>query len=308
LAVKGNIMKAYIDPQADHHIHTRYSDGSAGVREVIETAVKKGFRRIAVTDHMPLPFQNRYAVRIEQIDAYREEIQRVREDYAGAIDVRMGLEMEYLPGFEAWTEKIAAAGWEHAIGSVHAILVDGRGGIVNGTQEEFERLLYGPFGGDIRALCAHYYRHLGRLAASGLFHTAGHLDVLKKHNHAKTYFDDAAEWYRDLVLEALEAVAAASMSVEINLSGYDHPVAAPYPSPWIVAECIHRGIPIVLSSDAHRPENIGRNFERREEILGETGVNRPAPWHTRASGTRWRKSSRWARESGHSAATPDPRP
>ena len=121
-------MKAFIEPNADHHMHTRYSDGQANIRETIETAVKKGFRKIVITDHMPLPFGNRYAIAPEQLDGYRKEIRRVREDYAGIIDVRMGLEMEYLSGLEAWTEKIAGAGWESAIGSVHGIIVEGRHG------------------------------------------------------------------------------------------------------------------------------------------------------------------------------------
>jgi histidinol-phosphatase (PHP family) len=277
-------MIPLVDPAADHHIHTRYSDGSAGVREVIESALRKGFRRIAITDHMPLPFKTRYAVSMDAIDAYREEIRRVREDYAHAIEVWMGLEMEFLPGFEPWTEKIAAAGWEHAIGSVHNIVINGRIGMVNGTHAEFERLLKGAFDGDIPALCTHYYRHIGRIAASGMFDIVGHLDVLKKHNRDGAYFDETASWYHALVLEALDAVAAASMGVEINLSGYDHPAAAPYPSPWIVAECCRRGIPILLSSDAHRPENIGRNFERMGEILNE--ISRPEPRRIHASGIR----------------------
>ncbi|WP_373501753.1 histidinol-phosphatase [Desulfococcus sp.] len=260
-------MEAVIDPASDLHLHTRYSDGNAGVREMIEAAVARGFRRIAITDHMPLPFESRYAMAVEEIDRYREEIRRVRGEYAGVIEVRLGLEMEYLPGFEVWTEKIAAAGWEHAIGSVHGIIADGRRGMVNGTRTEFERLLSALFNGDIRALCTHYYKHLQRVVDSGLVSTVGHLDVLKKHNRDGIFFDETAAWYCDLVMETLNHVKASSMTVEINMSGCDHPTAAPYPSPWLVAECIRRDIPLVLSSDAHRPENIGRNFERLPDML-----------------------------------------
>lgn len=266
-------MKPLIAPDSDLHIHTRYSDGRAGVRDVIESAVARGFRRIAITDHMPLPFENRYAMAMEELDLYREEIRRVRKDYADVIDVRMGLEMEYLPGFEAWTENIAAKGWEHTIGSVHGILVDGRHGMVNGMRTEFERLLAALFNGDIRGLCTHYYKHLHRVVDSGLFTTVGHLDVLKKHNQDGIFFDETAAWYCGLVMETLDHIEASSMTVEINMSGRDHPTAAPYPSPWIVAECIHRDIPLVLSSDAHRPENIGRNFEMLPDMLCLAGAD-----------------------------------
>jgi len=260
-------MKAFLDPAADYHMHTRYSDGCATVRETIEAAISKGFRRIAITDHMPLPFINRYAVKPDEVDAYREDIRRIRDDYADVIDVKMGLEMEYLSGLEAWTERIAGAGWEYAIGSVHGIIAGGRHGIVNGTQAEFEQLLNTLFNRDIRALCTCYYMQLRRVVASGLFTAVGHMDVLKKHNINHVYFNESEGWYRELVAETLDQIGASSMKVEINVSGYDHPVASPYPSPWIVAECIRRGITLVLSSDAHRPDSIGRNFEKLPDIL-----------------------------------------
>lgn len=260
-------MKPDIDPASDLHLHTRYSDGGADVREMIEAAIARGIRTLSITDHMPLPFETRYAMPMEALDAYREEILRLREAYAGVIEVRLGMEMEYLPGFEDWTERIASAGWDHAIGSIHGVLAAGRRGMVNGTRPEFELLLADLFNGDIRALCAHYYAHLQRILASGLFTTVGHLDVLKKHNRDGIFFDETAGWYRDLMLETLDRIEDSAMTVEINLSGWDHPAAAPYPGPWIVAECVRRGIPLVLSSDAHRPEAVGRNFDRLPEIL-----------------------------------------
>ena len=155
---------------------------------------------------------------------------------------------------------------------------------MNGTQAEFERLLSTLFDGNIRALCTRYYRQLRRVVASGLFTTVGHLDVLKKHNINHVYFDEAEGWYHDLVAGTLDHIEASSMKVEINVSGYDHPVEAPYPSPWIVAECIRRGIPLVLSSDAHRPDSIGRNFEKLTGILNSVEVQWPRcphPGHRR---------------------------
>ena len=135
--------------------------------------------------------------------AYRKEIRRVREDYADVIDVRMGLEMEYLPGFEAWTEDIAATGWEHAIGSVHGIIADGRRGMVNGTRTEFERLLR-PSSTGISAPSAPIITSIFKGSwTRGCSATVGHLDVLKKHNRDGIFFDETAAWYCDLVMETL---------------------------------------------------------------------------------------------------------
>jgi hypothetical protein len=40
------------------------------------------------------------------LERYKEDIRCVRTDYEGRIHVQIGLELEYLPGFEAWTEKM----------------------------------------------------------------------------------------------------------------------------------------------------------------------------------------------------------
>lgn len=260
-------MTLDIDFASDYHVHTCYSDGSATVRETVETAVAKGLRRIVLTDHMPLPFHTRYAMHPDDLTRYKDEIQRVRSDYADRIDVKIGLEMEYLPGYEAWTEKIVQSGWEYTIGSVHGLIPNGRHSLVNGTRPEFDQLLDKDFDGNVRAFCTYYYQRLQAVIDSGLFATVGHLDVFKKHNGNQIFFKEDAAWYQDLVLDTLDRVGAAGMQIEVNLAGFNHPVAAPYPSPWIIAECLERKFSVVLASDAHRPENIGGHFEKLPQIF-----------------------------------------
>ena len=266
-------MAIDIDFSSDYHIHTRYSDGSTTVRETIEAAMKNGLRQIALTDHMPLPFHTRYAMRPDDLERYTEDIRCVRTDYEGRIHVQIGLEMEYLPGFEAWTEKIVGAGWEYAIGSIHGLIPKGHHSLVNGTRQEFDQLLYGGFDGNAREFCTYYYKRLQVVIDSGLFTTVGHLDVFKKHNKNQCYFSEDATWYQDLVLETLAHAGAAAMKIEINLAGFDHPVAAPYPSLWIIAECVDRKLPLVVGSDTHRLQNIGRNIGKLRRALANSRLN-----------------------------------
>ncbi len=37
----------------DCHMHTTFSDGSASVRAMVESAIAKGLSKVAITDHMP---------------------------------------------------------------------------------------------------------------------------------------------------------------------------------------------------------------------------------------------------------------
>jgi histidinol-phosphatase (PHP family) len=270
--MKGHTVAPGIDFSSDYHVHTRYSDGIASIRETIEAAVGINLRQIALTDHMPLPFPTRYAMHPEDLDRYRDDIRRIRTDYEDRIRVQMGLEMEYLPGFEDWTEKIVQSGWEYTIGSIHGLIPKGRHGMVNGTREEFDQLLHNAFDGSIRAFCTYYYKRLQTVIDSGLFVTVGHLDVFKKHNAHQAYFQEDESWYRELVLETLAHAGKAGMQIEINLAGFDHPVAAPYPSPWIIADCVHRKLPLVVGSDTHRLQNIGRNLEKLAGVLDAIGL------------------------------------
>lgn len=260
-------MQSDINLNADLHIHTSYSDGAKGVQHVIERALKKGMTQIAITDHMPLPFENRYAMRPEHLGGYRDKIKRFRDEHADRITIKTGLEMEYIPGYEFWTEEIVRKGWDHAIASIHIIRSRGDHGLVNGAQGEFKRVLKGLFDGDMHAFCTAYYKHLQRMIESGLFHAVGHLDVIKKHNKNNRYFNEGDDWYQDLVLETLTRLESVGLAVEINTGGFYHPVNASYPSNWIIAECLRRGIPLILSSDAHHPRHIGRDFERVRQMI-----------------------------------------
>jgi len=255
-------MDLPIDMYGDCHMHTLFSDGSADVAAMISGAAARGMAHIAITDHMPLPFRNRYAMDPDAIAAYQSEIRAARETCSDEIQVLVGIEMELLPGFEEWTGKILSAGWDYTIGSVHGMGRGGDFGIVNGTLNEFQRMLTETFAGEIRALVGQYYRQMTTLIRSGLFQTVGHLDVVKKHNADSRFFSEDADWYRDLVLETLDRAAESGMQVEINTAGFGHPVQAPYPSPWIIRACRDRGIALVMASDAHRPQDIGRYFDR----------------------------------------------
>ena len=37
--------------------------------------------------------------------------------------------------------------------------------------------------------------------------------------------------------------------------------------------CVDAGVPVALSSDAHRPEDVGADYDRALELLDELGVS-----------------------------------
>ena len=266
-----------IDAKNDHHMHTVFSDGAARIEEMAAAAIERGLTTITITDHMPLPFDNRYATRFDDLDRYRREIGLAKDKYAGQLEINAGLEIEFLPSFTPWIQSIVDMGWDHLLVSVHNLFVNGEPHIVNGTRREFE-ILVAYSENNIENLCRTYYETMQMAVRTGWFDIVGHLDVIKKNNAGQAYFMESSPWYRSLVLETLDCVEKYKMKMEINMSGLNSPAKEQYPSRWIIQEAIKRDIPLVLSSDSHRPESLGQYFDKVDELamLGteceETGI------------------------------------
>ena len=254
------LVNAY--PGFDCHLHSRFSDGCASLETMARAAAARGLSGVVFTDHMPLPFENRYALAHRRLETYRAEIQAVRRRMSGRLQVLMGLEMEVLPSHADWSREIAQGPLDVLIASVHQVEAQGRRYLINGSAAEFVTALETGFGGDIRRLCEAYYGQSTAMVQTGLFRILGHLDVLAKHNRNGRFFDPSAPWYRELVAVLLAAVGRAGMVVEINTGGLDHDVRSAYPGPRILAAIEAKGIPVCLSSDAHRPEDVARHFDR----------------------------------------------
>jgi histidinol-phosphatase (PHP family) len=109
----------------------------------------------------------------------------------------------------------------------------------------------------------------------GGFEILGHIDSIKKHNRQIGFFSENEDWYRDLVLDTLEVVSGSGLLLEVNTGGMSRNYTQePYPSKWILRRCAEMGIPVVLNSDAHRPDLIDYAFRETEKLLVSVGIPR----------------------------------
>jgi HisJ family histidinol phosphate phosphatase len=74
---------------------------------------------------------------------------------------------------------------------------------------------------------------------------------------------------RQLIRELLLEMRKETVLLEVNTAGYDT-VGAPYPAPWIIREAVALGIDLVLNSDSHAPEFIGRHFDEAVRYIEES--------------------------------------
>lgn len=250
-------------------MHTAYSDGKNTPEEMVISAIGKGFRRIAITDHCPLPFENEYATRIDDLPQYLAELRYLQNKYSKKIEILSGIELDYLPTEMDWIRKIGSAGFDYIIGSVHFTYDKNSDKYLESDagQEGVQEIIDRVFAGDVKSFCKNYFQSIEAIAESGLYNTIGHFDLIKKYNKNNCLFDETEGWYSELVCVALDKIKESDMQMDLNTSGFDRPVGVQYPSDWIIRAAIERGIEFVPGSDAHRAENIGRNFNRIPRLV-----------------------------------------
>jgi histidinol-phosphatase (PHP family) len=66
-------------------------------------------------------------------------------------------------------------------------------------------------------------------------------------------------------------VAASGVAVEVSTAGLRMPVREMYPDEGFLRLCREREIGVTLGSDAHRPDDVGRDFEQALALLRRVG-------------------------------------
>jgi glucose-1-phosphate cytidylyltransferase len=105
-------------------------------------------------------------------DAYLAEATALRDELAGRLDLRVGVEADFLPGTEAtYRAALDRPELDYVIGSVHEVAVDGR------VRNLFEPAPYAA--AELAELHRAYWRAVAASAQSGLFDVLAHLDLVR---------------------------------------------------------------------------------------------------------------------------------
>jgi histidinol-phosphatase (PHP family) len=259
----------------NYHTHTRHCDGNGEPYEYAEAALRKGMSGLGFSGHNVVPFPTDWTMPAERLESYLSEIREVREHYRGALDVFLGIEADFIPGMISPVHPaISGLGLDFVIGSVHFVgPSDGdHAWTVDGPREELDAALRDGFGGNARRLVERYYALVAIMAETAAPDIIAHFDVVKKNNREGRLFSEEDPWYRAAVRRALEAIRGSKSILEINTGGVVRNTSgAFYPSPWILEEARQMNIPVVVSSDAHWPENLDGMFPEAVRILRGAG-------------------------------------
>ncbi|HEY8449160.1 MAG TPA: histidinol-phosphatase, partial [Bacillota bacterium] len=141
-------------------------------------------------------------------------IDAVTEAKTRGLPVKLGIEVDYLPGCERSVRAILARyPWDYVIGSVHFL---DAWAIDVGPQ-------YGWPEVDVDEAYRAYFRRLQQAARCGLFDVLAHPDLIKKFGHRPSF--DLGPLYDEVVA----TLATAGVAVELSTAGWRKPVGEPYP-------------------------------------------------------------------------------
>lgn len=258
------------------HTHTKFSDGSEEPAAYIQEALRQGFSALGFSDHSPLPFENSFALKENQVDRYCSTIRSLK-DKTPEFTIFLGMEVDYIdgrgPSPKYFKEKLDL---DYIIGSVHLVrnpeeeklwFIDGP------VVETFDDGLATVFGGNGRKGVTAYYRQIQEMVAGNKPDIIGHLDKIKMHNHER-FFAETDSWYQGLVDETLELISESGCIVEVNTRGvYKLRSDTFFPGPMVLKKIKNLKIPVTISSDAHKPHEISLLFNEARDLLRGLGFN-----------------------------------
>lgn len=258
--------------QADMHMHTWFStDSEACPRDMADEAVRKGLKTICFTDHFDKDDLEWGEEGIFDVDAYFVEMQKLQEEYAGKLNIRIGIELglrTYLKDYyEELTKKYP---FDFVIGSVHNVphKKDAEGNILY-TDPAAEKLFTDRT--DKEAYRLMMETTLENVRTSDCFQTLGHLDYVVRYGKSRekeySYTD-----YADIIDEILKLLIEKEKGLEVNSAGLKYGLPFAHPHPDVLKHYRELGGEIItIGADAHKPEHIAYDFAKAEEILKSCG-------------------------------------
>lgn len=251
----------------DCHMHT-YLCGHAQGRpeEYVTKALEQGLELVTFTCHIPIEgpgfLQEGIRMNKSQLPVYREMVLRAK-NYGESLGLQVlyGIEAEVFPEAEyldSMKQTLNEEPFDFVLGSLHHQLPIFRRWLVeNGFIKDPE-------------IIEAYFRALANGAASGLYHSMSHPDVIRIYGTVNSF---EPEEYKPVIMTFLEALVEHDVCMEVNTSGLIKGVYKLHPDPRILDWAQDLGVRLTLGSDSHRPSQVGQFFPEVLSLLRSKGFN-----------------------------------
>jgi histidinol-phosphatase (PHP family) len=255
----------------DYHMHTPLCRHAVG--EPVEYALRArqfGITEIGFTDHSPMQRDDfdDWRMKNSELDLYVEKVRHAQREVP-EVTIKLGLEVDYLPGHEDWIRQLATRHpWDYFIGSVHYVSETWD---FDNPKKLSEWKKRDPF-----EVWSIYFERLTMGASSGLFEIIGHADLAKKFCFYPK--EDCTPMFEKF----LDVCAQKEVAIEINTAGLRKDCKEMYPSKTILEMAASMGVQLTFGSDAHAPGEVGMDFPQAWDAARRAGFARYLTFTKRA--------------------------
>ncbi len=266
----------------DYHTHSRRCGHGLGeIEDYIKSAIVKNLKGIGISDHFPIGAVNKdpklieplkiASMAVEEFPRYIKEIKGLQEKYKNIIDISISTEIAFFtPGGALSLQKEVL---EPFMDDIDYIL----GGIHDVKWHESPEFLLDPslapeifekYGED--KIILEYLNKLIKLVDTTFFDVIAHFDYYRMMYRPNNPTYSQNIWQK--LLDLLDKIKNKGMAIEINTSATRKSLSNQFPDDEIIKEIIQRKIPLLLGSDAHKPEDVGYMFKETLEKAKKWGL------------------------------------
>lgn len=259
---------------SDYHLHLRPDEldatpslyfTPANVERYRVVAEERGISELGVSEHV---YRFTAALDVWRHPLWREYAHDDIDEYCAFVreqtDLRLGIEADFIPGGEdRMANMLQARDFDYVVGSVHFL-----------GDHALDMEDYGVWttARSPEEIWRSYFRTLGEAARSGLFDILAHPDLVKVWGHADPDRPVPKGDLRRYYELAMDGIAESGIAIEVSTAGLRKRAQEIYPAPAFLEMCLEAGAPVALSSDAHRPADVGADYEQALDLLGRLGV------------------------------------
>jgi histidinol-phosphatase (PHP family) len=249
----------------DGHIHTKYCHHATGeMEEYVLSAISKGLKGVVFLEHMEAGVQYFESTWLNEtdFDIYFSKGRLLQKKYKDTIRISLGVEVGYsLSHKEELLQRLAKRKWD-TIGISYHFMPDTQGHVHLNLLSRKEKSIQAVAAFGCKQTLKNYFSALIEAVQVLPGTVLCHLDAALRFQPGVSINEKHLVQIKTL----LEAVKKKGMALEINTSGFTYR-GTPFPAPFILKEAIALGIPLIPGSDAHKPEDVGREFRLLPEYL-----------------------------------------
>jgi len=273
--------------KCNYHTHTHFCDGKENMRFFVEKAIELQFNHLGFSPHAPISDEYYFTLTDDEIPEYLNEIKFYQKKYF-QIEIFKGMECDFIPSLtKDFSYYQDTFNLDYIIGGVHLVKVPNSNDIwfIDGQKREtYDEGIASFFHHNIKKAVTCFWEQTYEMIETQKFDIIAHIDKIKMHNQGR-FFNEEEEWYKKLVEHALELIIKNNIIVEINARGiYRLRCNDFYPSDFILEKLAKAKAPMVISSDAHRANELPLYYEEAKIKLQNFGIDslyvlKKRKWH-----------------------------